>query len=151
MKGAWWQQRLCDSGFRLTNPREVVIRILKNTDKHLSAEDIYIEAIKSRPPVGLTSIYRTLDLFTQIGVVQKFDFGDGRARYELTNNPIKKDHHHHLVCIKCKTIIDYTDFLNEELELMKKTEQALSEKHHFKILHHTIHFYGLCSNCRMQS
>jgi len=98
----------------------------------------------------LTSIYRTLDLFTQIGVVQKFDFGDGRARYELTNNPIKKDHHHHLVCIKCKTIIDYTDFLNEELELMKKTEQALSEKHNFRILHHTIHFYGLCNNCRMQ-
>ncbi len=150
MKGPWWQQRLCDSGFRLTNPRQVVMQILRNTDKHLSAEDIYVEAIKSNPPVGLTSIYRTLDLFVQMGIVQKFDFGDGRARYELTNNPIKKDHHHHLVCIKCKTIVDYTDFVNEELELMKKTEQALSEKYQFKILHHTIHFYGLCNNCRMQ-
>ena len=149
MRGSWWQQRLCDCGFRLTNPRVIIINILRNPDRHLSAEDIYLEAVKTNPSIGLTTVYRTLDLFSQIGVVQKFDFGDNRARYELTYNPTQKDHHHHLVCVKCKTIVDYTDFVHEELELMNKTEKALSKKHQFKIFHHTIHFYGMCNNCRL--
>jgi len=148
MNNPWWQQRLHDAGFRLTNPREIIIKILINTDKHLSAEDIYISALKKNPSIGLTTVYRTLDRFTQIGVVQKFDFGDGKARYELTNNPQKKEHHHHLVCMRCKTIIDYTNFMKEELELMNKTEKQLSKKHNFKIIHHIIHFYGVCEKCQ---
>lgn len=148
MRGPWWQNRLNDAGFRLTNPRELVIGIIRETDKHLSAEDVYVKALQINPSIGLTTVYRTLDLFTQIGVVQKFDFGDGKARYELTNNPLKKSHHHHMVCLKCKSIIDYTDFMKEELELMKKTEKALSKKYNFKIMYHLIHFYGLCSSCR---
>lgn len=148
MHGHCWQHRLNNAGFRLTNPREAVINILKATDKHLSAEDVYVQALTVNPSIGLTTVYRTLDLFTRIGVVQKFDFGDGKARYELTSNPSKKDHHHHLVCMNCKSIIDYTDFLHEELELMKKTEKALSRKHNFKIAHHTVHFYGFCDQCR---
>ena len=148
MRGPWWQQRLNDFGFRMTNPREMIERLLSRTDKHLSAEEIYLEAVKMNPSIGLTTVYRTLDLFTQIGLVQKFDFGDGRARYELTENPLKKAHHHHLVCVKCKTIIDYTDFDTEELQLMQKTEKSLSEKHHFKIFHHIIHFYGMCNKCQ---
>ena len=143
----WWNKRLHDAGFRLTNPREIIITILSNTDKHLSAEDIYIKALKVNPSIGLTTVYRTLDLFNQIGVVQKFDFGDKKARYELTVNPQKKKHHHHLVCMRCNTIVDYTNFMREELELMNKTEKELSKKYNFKIMHHIIHFYGLCENC----
>ena len=147
MRGAWWQNRLNDAGFRLTSPRGLVMTILRQTSQHLSAEDIYIRAVSLNSSIGLTTVYRTLDLFTQIGVVQKFDFGDGKARYELTYNPQKKEHHHHLVCMKCKSIVDYTDFIKEEIELMKKTEKALSDKYRFKIIHHTIHFYGLCEKC----
>lgn len=127
------------------------MNLLRNTEKHLSAEDIYIDAVRINPSIGLTTVYRTLDLFSQIGVVQKCDFGDGRARYELADNPLKKSHHHHLVCVKCKTIVDYTDFIGEELELMQKTEKALSLKHRFKIFNHTIHFYGICSKCRLEA
>jgi len=148
MRGPWWHRHFYNTGFRLTNPREVIINILQNTDKHLSAEDIYIKALKIYPSVGLTTVYRTLDLFTQMGVVQKFDFGDGKARYELTGSSKKKDHHHHLICINCKTIIDFTDFMIEELELMDKIEKSLSKKHNFNIMHHTVHFHGLCEKCR---
>lgn len=151
MRGPWWQNRLYDAGFRITNPRELVMGILTGTDKHLSAEDVYIQALRINPSIGLTTVYRTLDLFTQIGIAQKFDFGDGKARYELTSNPSKKKHHHHLVCMKCKSIFDYSDFMKEEVELMKKTENALSRKHHFKITHHTIHFYGVCEKCQKES
>ena len=148
MRGPWWQDRLNDAGFRVTNPRELVIGIMKETDKHLSAEDIYVRALQMNPSIGLTTVYRTLELFNHIGVVQRFDFGDGKARYELTANPLKKEHHHHMVCLKCKSIIDYSDFVKEELDLMKKTEKALSKKYDFKIMYHIIHFYGLCKACR---
>jgi len=147
MNGSWWYQRLHDAGFRLTNQREIIVHVLQKTEKHLSAEEIYIQTLKVNTSVGLTTVYRTLDLLNQIGVVQKFDFGDGKARYELTSDPQKKEHHHHLVCMQCKTIIDYTNFINEELELMNKTEKELSKKYNFKIMHHIIHFYGLCEKC----
>lgn len=144
----WWQERLSDAGYKLTQPRKVVLNVLKQTDAHYSAEDIYVQALKTKPSIGLTTVYRTLELLTGIGVVQRFDFGDGKARYELTKSAQKPEHHHHLVCTRCKTIIDYTDFIQEEIELMNRTEKALSKNHHFRITHHIIHFYGLCEKCR---
>ncbi len=148
---SWWRNRMEQSGFRLTAPRELIIKILCETEKHLSAEDIYVQALKKNPSIGLTTVYRTLELFTQIGLTQRFDFGDGKARYELIQNPQKNEnHHHHLVCIQCKRIINYNDFVQEELELMQKTEKALSKKHQFHIMHHIIHFYGLCKDCQKQ-
>ena len=148
MIGQFWQERLHEAGFRITVPRETIIDILNRTAKHLSAEEIYISALKQNPSIGLTTVYRTLDLLSNIGVLQKFDFGDGKARYELINNPKKKEHHHHLICVQCNTVIDYTDFLQEELELMQKTEEELSSRHDFTITHHTVDFYGLCRKCR---
>jgi len=148
MRGPWWRRQLYNTGFRLTNPREVVIGILNKTDKHLSAEEIYVKALSIYPPIGLTTVYRTLDLLTQLGIVQKFDFGDGKARYELIGSPEKKEHHHHLICINCNTVIDFTDFMWEESELMEKIEKSLSEKHNFKIMNHTVNFYGLCEKCQ---
>jgi Fur family ferric uptake transcriptional regulator len=100
------------------------------------------------PAIGLTTVYRTLDLLVQVGVVFKFDFGDGRARYELLDHFSKKAHHHHLICTSCKTIIDYDDFVHEELDLIQKTENALSERHNFQISGHMMQFYGLCDECR---
>lgn len=147
MKDQWWDKHLHNADFRVTAPREIIITILKETDKHLSAEDIYVAALKINPSVGLTTVYRTLDLLQQIGLLQKFEFGDRKARYELINNP-KKRQHHHLVCMHCNAVIDYDDFINEESKLMEKTKKELSHKYHFKIMHHTVHFYGLCEKCQ---
>jgi Fur family ferric uptake transcriptional regulator len=82
-----------------------------------------------------------------MGFLKKFDFGDGQSRYELASGN-KKDHHHHLICTKCGKVIDYNDFMNEEIELVKKVEQALSEKYDFEINDHNIQFYGLCNKCK---
>ena len=96
----------------------------------------------------MTTVYRTLELLTQLGYVQKFEFGDGKARYEMISHNEGERHHHHLVCVKCKNIIDYTDYVNEELDFLQKTENALSQKFHFKIHNHMIRFYGLCEKCQ---
>jgi Fur family ferric uptake transcriptional regulator len=79
-------------------------------------------------------------------LVKKYDFGQGRARYEL----VKKDvhHHHHLICEKCGRVIDYDDFMDEERNLVKKIEEVLSKKHNFKIKTHNLQFYGLCKECQ---
>ena len=143
----WWHGRFRGCGYRLTIPREVILDVLSNTSKHLSAEDIYLEVHKNYPVVGLTTVYRTLELLTNMGLISKFDFGDGKARYELSIGPKGTRHHHHLVCSECGRVIDYIDFIDDEKELLGQIEKGLSKKFKFKITNHLIQFYGLCEKC----
>ena len=144
----WWHESFRDRGYRITAPRQAVLNVLSGTSDHLSAEDVYFEIHKIHPNIGLTTVYRTLELFVQMGLASKFDFGDGRSRYELSDGPKGMRHHHHLVCTNCGRIIDYTDYIKEEMELLKQTEEALSRKFNFKITNHIIQFCGLCDKCR---
>ena len=143
----WWHGKFRGCGYRLTIGREAILDILSKADGHLSAEDIYMKVHPRYPNVGLTSIYRTLDVLSSLGMIYKLDFGDGRARYELAEGPKGAHHHHHLVCTSCNRVIDYTDFIDEEVELLQETEKGLSRKYDFKINHHVIQFYGLCDKC----
>jgi Fur family ferric uptake transcriptional regulator len=127
------------------------MEVLAGTKEHVSAEEVYMQVHKAYPNVGLTTVYRTLDLLEGMGVVSKLYFGDGRSRYELIESPKKPGHHHHLVCTICKRVIDYDDFVNEELELLKKVEKELTKKHGFHIMGHAIQFYGKCSRCKRKA
>ena len=144
----WWYNRFQDAGFRITVPRQVILDLLNKTDKHLSAEDIYLEVRKRYPAIGLTTVYRTLELLANMGLIFKFDFGDGRARYELSQGPEAMKHHHHLVCTSCGRVIDYTELIEQERELVNRTEKELSGKYNFKIDSHQIQFLGLCEKCQ---
>lgn len=143
----WCHRKIKGYGYRMTVGREAILEVLSQADEHLSAEDIYMRVHKIYPNIGLTSIYRTLDILDSIGLVNKFDFGHGRARYELAESSSGKRHHHHLVCTHCGRIIDYTEFIDEEVALLKKTEEGLSKKYNFSITNHLIQFYGLCQSC----
>ncbi len=144
----WWHKDLRKHSCRITVPRQVILDILSKEDKHLCAEDIFLKVHKRYPDIGLTTVYRTLNLLTHIGLVLRFDFGDGKARYELSSYSEKKSHHHHLVCTRCNRIIDYKEFIEEEEKLFEKTEKALAEKYNFEITDHLVRFYGLCEECR---
>jgi len=146
-----WHRRFRGRGYRITVPRQVILDVLYRTSKHLSAEDVYMAVHKIYPAIGLTTIYRTLDLLVQMGFIFKFDFGDGRARYELTENSAGAYHHHHLVCTECGRIVDYTEFIDEEKGLLEHIEKVLSKKYNFKITNHLIRFYGLCNTCRKKA
>ncbi len=143
----WWHGKFRGCGYRITSGREAILEVLSKADKHLSAEDIYMKVHPKYPNIGLTTIYRTLDVLVDMGIVFKFDFGDRRARYELAEGPKGARHHHHLICTRCNRVIDYTDFIDEELELLNQTEKGLSRKYNFKITNHLIQFYGLCGAC----
>ncbi|MBN3039433.1 MAG: transcriptional repressor [Candidatus Omnitrophica bacterium] len=146
--GPWWHTRFRGAGFRITVPRQAILEVLSKTQKHLSAEDVYMAVHRICPTVGLTTVYRTLELLVDMGLVFKFDFGDGRARYELALGPKGERHHHHLVCTNCGRVIDYTEFIDDEIELLQQTEKGLSKKYNFDITHHLIQFYGLCDKCK---
>ena len=143
----WWHGRFRGCGYRVTVPRQAILDVLSRTCEHSSAEEIYSAVCKIYPNVGLTTVYRTLELLVQMGLVLKFDFGDGRARYELAVGPKGARHHHHLVCTGCSRVVDYTDFIDDEKELISKMEAGLSKKYNFTISGHLIQFYGLCDKC----
>lgn len=142
-----WHHRFRENVSRWTAPRESILDLLSRTPKHLSAKEIYASLYSRHPGMGLTTVYRTLELLLGLGIVQKVTVGDGQGRYEL-KSVRPGDHHHHLICTRCGKIIDYRDFVEEELELVRKTEEALSKKYDFVIQDHNIEFLGLCGNCR---
>jgi len=143
-----WQGEFAGRGYRMTKPREAILGVMGKTMDHLSAEDIYLAVHKFYPNIGLTTIYRNLELLVEMGMVVRVEFGHGRAKYELADQFSKKDHHHHLVCKKCKKILEYSDFMKDELRFLERTQKGLSKKYNFQITDHLIQFYGYCSKCQ---
>lgn len=132
---------------RWTAPREAIHQLLRRSSKHMSAKEIFASITRQYPGIGMTTVYRTLDLLTRMGLIHKFSFGDGQTRYEFIPEE-KKRHHHHLICTECGKIIDYSEFVEEELDLVRKIETKLTRKYDFKVLDHNIEFLGLCHGCK---
>lgn len=136
-----------DHGYRVTTPRKEILEILRNTARHMSVEDIYLELRNKGKSVGLTTIYRAVYNLTNSGVLRKFDVNNERAYYEIADENIS-GHHHHLICRSCNRIFDYSDFVDEEVALIRKLEKIVSDVHKFKVEDHQIAFTGLCELCK---
>ncbi|MEN8153443.1 MAG: Fur family transcriptional regulator [Acidobacteriota bacterium] len=141
-----WENSLKENGYKLTNPRKTILEALERRGGHPNAREILLELSRKNSEIGLTTIYRTLDLFVKLGILKRYDFGDRQNRYELFSED--NEHHHHLICKKCIKVIEYDDFLDEETTLIKKIEKMLTEKYDFVIDKHELTFYGYCKNCR---
>ena len=139
--------RIRGHGRRITPARHAVLDALSERGEHLTAEEVFKAAARRYPNLGLATVYRTLELLTELGLVTKFDTGDDKARYEFADPAGAKGHHHHLVCTSCRKIVDYKDFIKEETQLLRRTEEGLSKKYGFRINSHVIQFYGLCPDC----
>lgn len=114
--------------------------IIENEGKHLSAEEIYDLVKEKCPEIGLATVYRTMQMFDEVGLVYKHNFDDGRSRYELNHN---EDHqHHHLVCINCNRVIEV------EEDLLEQLENEVEKKYNFSITNHNVKFFGYCENCK---
>ncbi|MGA2586083.1 MAG: transcriptional repressor [Candidatus Aminicenantales bacterium] len=141
------RDRMKDHCARWTAPREEIFSLLIRSQRHLSVKEIYALLHPENPDIGLTTVYRTLDLLDKANLVRKINTGDGQGRYEY-NKGDHSDHHHHLICTECGKILNYRDFEKEELDLVRKTEEILAKKHGFLIRDHNIEFLGLCEECR---
>lgn len=134
-------EKLKDKEYKLTPQRKIIIKAIMEKDKsHLSAEELYSIVKESSPDIGLATVYRTLDLLAELGILQKMDFGDGKARFELNDQEVH--HHHHLICLSCGKVQEF------DLDLLEALEANISETKDFEIINHRLKFYGYCGNCR---
>ena len=136
------KERIKHKHYKLTNQRQVILQaFLDADDNHLCADDVFALVKKVAPEVGLATIYRTLDLFTELDLLKRLDFGDGKNRYELNNEDLAH-FHHHLICMKCGDVKEFED------DMLESLESIIEKKLNFKTMDHQLKVYGYCSDCR---
>jgi len=129
--------KLSELGYRLTPQRLMVVEAIENSDHHISAEEIYTQVLAKYPHVNISTIYRTLDLLKQLGLVTETDLGEGRVRYHSA----EKGHHHHLVCQECGAVIDLDEsVLSPVKAVLLKEYGFIADLRHLAI-------FGRCKDC----
>ena len=136
------KQQLHSYNFKLTPQREALVRVLiENEEGHLSAEDAFMLVKKKVPDIGLATVYRTLELLSELHILQKLNFGDNVTRYEFRSEEAEH-HHHHLVCVTCGKVEE----INEDW--LGPIEEKVEKQFDFEILDHRLIFNGICSECK---
>ncbi len=136
--------QLHTAGYKLTPQREATVRVLLEREvDHLSAEDVYLLVKEKAPEIGLATVYRTLELLTELRVVDKINFGDGVSRFDLRKEGAAH-FHHHLVCTECGSV--------EEIEedLLEDVEKVVERDWQFKVKDHRLTFHGICRRCHTE-
>lgn len=138
------KQQLHESGFKLTPQREATVSVLLENEKaHLSAEEVYFLVKQKSSEIGLATVYRTLEILTELKVVDKISFNDGLARYDLRKEGA--DHfHHHLLCLECGKIEEV------EEDLLLEVEQVVEQRYSFSVKDHRLTFHGICQTCQQK-
>ncbi len=136
------KKQLHSSSYKLTPQREATVRVLlEREEDHLSAEDVYLLVKEKAPEIGLATVYRTLELLTELKIVDKINFGDGVSRFDLRKEGAAH-FHHHLVCIECGSVAEI------EEDLLEDVEQIVERDFSFKIKDHRLTFHGICYRCQ---
>lgn len=128
------------AGITLTHQRKIILQVLfENKDNHLSVEELYHYVRIKNPDTGVSTVYRTLELLYQFGIVRKLTFGDNITRYEMVLS--KSEHKHHFICKECGAIIDIKD------DFISIFNDRISNNYGFYLTEQSIVFEGLCSQC----
>ena len=127
-------------GERITPIRMELIHILSKATEPRSPHDLRMSLESKGFAANKTTVYRQLELLERYGIVHSVQFTDRTKRYELVN---ESGHHHHLVCVRCQRIEDVS--FPTDLE---QQEKAIWKQNHFKVLQHSLEFFGICKQCR---
>ncbi len=137
-----FEKILRNNGYKLTNQRRVVLEVLYNRKgQHLTAEDIHNIIKKTNPEIGLATIYRSLQLLTDLSLLDTLNLGDGIVRYEVHSED-EVHRHHHLICDACGSIAEVG------YDMMDGIEEKILDDYGFEVKNHIAKFFGLCKNCR---
>src|SRR5678816_3374536 len=131
--------RLRRKAHKVTGPRQAVLNLLRAQAHPMSAKEIFTAL--PRKECDLATVYRSMRLLERMGMVKRFDFGDGTARFELLEEG-DDGHHHHLVCIRCAEIVELDECSMTELE------ERIATRNGFKAVTHKLEFFGLCPGCQ---
>lgn len=127
-------EKLCiEKGLKMTDQRRVIARVLSESTDHPDVELVYQRAVEQDSRISIATVYRTVKLFEEASILERHDFGDGRARYEERPD----EHHDHLIDVKTGEVVEFT---NEEIErLQKEVAKALG----YRLVDHRLELYGV--------
>lgn len=125
---------LCaERGLKMTDQRRIIARVLSDSSDHPDVESVHRRATAIDPNISIATVYRTVRLFEEAGILAKHDFGDGRARYEET----PEEHHDHLIDIQSGKVVE---FHNDEIE---ELQRKIAEKAGYRLVGHRLELYGV--------
>ncbi|MFN3507414.1 MAG: Fur family transcriptional regulator [Allorhizobium sp.] len=127
-------EALCaERGMRMTEQRRVIARILEESDDHPDVEELYRRSSKVDAKISISTVYRTVKLFEDAGIIERHDFRDGRSRYET----VPEEHHDHLIDLKTGTVVE---FHSPEIEAL---QERIAREHGFRLVGHRLELYGI--------
>jgi Fur family ferric uptake transcriptional regulator len=130
-------EKLCvDKGMRMTDQRRVVARVLSMAKDHPDVEELYRRAHEVDPHISIATVYRTVRLFEESGIIERHDFRDGRSRYEQAPD----EHHDHLIDMRTGKVIE---FIDDEIEAL---QNAIARRLGFRLVDHRLELYGVPIN-----
>lgn len=131
-------QDLRERGHRVTRVRREIVGMLEGSKVPLAAPEILQALGKKKLKVNKTTVYRELEFLVEQNIAQEVEFGDKKKRYEISSK-----HHHHVVCMECKNVEDVN--LRQDLQ---EAERRIAKQKGYKVINHSLEFFGLCSSCR---
>ena len=127
------EQRCIDKGMKMTDQRRVIARVLSESEDHPDVEEVYRRSTEIDPRISIATVYRTVRLFEEADILERHDFGDGRARYEES----VEDHHDHLIDVQSGKVIEFT---SPEIEALQR---KIAESYGFRLVGHRLELYGV--------
>ncbi len=134
-----WQDKLTQAGYRLSQPRRIVMDMLAKAKVPMAPQDVINKAKDINALIGMVSVYRTLTLLAKLGLIKLVHLEDGSSGYVLSS----AGHHHHIICRFCEQVIEF-----EGLDDMDSLISRLQSETGFKISDHLLQFYGICPACQ---
>lgn len=129
-------EALCaEKGLRITEQRRTIAQVLSESNDHPDVETLHERAARIDPNISIATVYRTVRLFEEAGVLERHEFGDGRSRYE----PTTEEHHDHLIDVESGKVIEFHD---EELELLQR---RIAERLGYRLVDHRMELYAVAS------
>ncbi|WP_454288413.1 Fur family transcriptional regulator [Rhizobium arsenicireducens] len=127
-------EELCvERGMRMTEQRRIIARILEESADHPDVEELYRRSVKIDAKISISTVYRTVKLFEDAGIIERHDFRDGRSRYET----VPEEHHDHLIDLKTGVVIE---FHSPEIEAL---QERIAREHGFRLVDHRLELYGV--------
>ncbi|SEH27447.1 Fur family transcriptional regulator [Magnetospirillum fulvum] len=127
------EQRCIDKGMKMTEQRRVIARVLSDSIDHPDVEEVYRRSTHIDPNISIATVYRTVRLFEEAAILERHDFGDGRARYEEAAG----DHHDHLIDMQSGAVIEFS---SSEIEALQR---EIARRYGFRLVGHRLELYGV--------
>jgi len=127
------EQKCISKGVKLTGQRKIIAQVMSKADDHPNVDELYKRVTKIDAKISIATVYRTVKLFEEAGILAKHDFKGGKARYE----EISESHHDHLIDVKTGEIIEFVD---DEIE---KLQKKVAEKYGYDLVDHKLELYGI--------